>query len=204
MLQRIFLLNSQQIARYSTKIKTKPITQTIPLITCKQKQFNFNQTDGVKSDKKFGTIPLASNGWKHTKSKGDYFKIHAINKSASVNSDIGEGQRTFGAFGLHPKLVENIENNLNITNCSYIQHEGIPLILANDHALLAAETGCGKTLAYLVPIVQQILQRKATGEQTDFNTPQALVLTPGRELGNLNFNLWNIYYLAFSYSHTNR
>lgn len=47
--------------------------------------------------------------------------------------------------------------------------------------LLAAETGCGKTLAYLLPLVQQIVEwRLHAGEQ--LNSPLGIVITPSREL----------------------
>jgi len=49
--------------------------------------------------------------------------------------------------------------------------------------LLAAETGCGKTLAYLTPIVQQILNYKEKSKfNNQFNSPLALIIVPGREL----------------------
>ncbi|CAH1103895.1 unnamed protein product [Psylliodes chrysocephalus] len=49
-----------------------------------------------------------------------------------------------------------------------------------SHVLLAAETGCGKTLSYLLPIVQNLIDNKAT----DANTPKAVVLVPNRELAH--------------------
>lgn len=49
--------------------------------------------------------------------------------------------------------------------------------------MLAAETGCGKTLAYLTPIIQQILAYKENVKfKNQFNSPLALVIVPGREL----------------------
>lgn len=51
--------------------------------------------------------------------------------------------------------------------------------------MLAAETGCGKTLAYLAPIVQQILAYKEkVSFKNQFNSPLALVVVPGRELAD--------------------
>jgi len=54
-------------------------------------------------------------------------------------------------------------------------------ILAGRHTMIAAETGCGKTLAYLLPIIHQVLEWK-TLLPDKLNTPLALILTPNREL----------------------
>lgn len=49
-----------------------------------------------------------------------------------------------------------------------------------SHVLMAAETGCGKTIAYLLPIIQDIIENKV--EMEVVNTPKALILVPNREL----------------------
>jgi len=51
--------------------------------------------------------------------------------------------------------------------------------------LLAAETGCGKTFAYLTPIIQQVLNYKEKVKTNNqFNSPLAIVIVPGRELAD--------------------
>lgn len=57
----------------------------------------------------------------------------------------------------------------------------MPAILERKHLLLASETGAGKTVAYLAPIIQNICSVK---ENTKLfpKTPLALIVTPGREL----------------------
>ena len=59
-----------------------------------------------------------------------------------------------------------------------IQHEAIPAILAGQDVLGLAQTGSGKTAAFLLPLLQQMLQRPRS-------TPrrlQTLILVPTREL----------------------
>lgn len=46
--------------------------------------------------------------------------------------------------------------------------------------LLAAETGCGKTLSYVLPIVQKIVDTNSSSNL--LNTPKAVILLPNREL----------------------
>lgn len=62
-----------------------------------------------------------------------------------------------------------------------IQERAIPNILEGQNTVLAAETGCGKTLAYLVPLIDQILNWKPL-LQRPFNSPLGLIITPNREL----------------------
>jgi len=55
-----------------------------------------------------------------------------------------------------------------------IQEKAIPLALANQDILGCAQTGTGKTLAFLVPVIEHLL-REPNGS--------ALILVPTRELG---------------------
>lgn len=57
----------------------------------------------------------------------------------------------------------------------------MPAILERKHVVLAAETGCGKTVAYIAPIIQTIRSIKQKTKLFP-NTPLALIVTPGREL----------------------
>jgi superfamily II DNA/RNA helicase len=47
------------------------------------------------------------------------------------------------------------------TRPTNIQHEALPAILAtDDHTLIASETGNGKTLCFLIPMLQNIIRLK--------------------------------------------
>ncbi|NLR91147.1 DEAD/DEAH box helicase [Flammeovirga agarivorans] len=59
-----------------------------------------------------------------------------------------------------------------------IQKESIPVILENRDVLGCAQTGTGKTLAFCLPIIQQLLQEHTTHNKT----VSTLILTPTREL----------------------
>src|SRR6202041_1064737 len=56
-----------------------------------------------------------------------------------------------------------------------VQTAAIPPALEGKDVLATAQTGTGKTLAFLIPVLEQILQRRAPGIA-------ALVLVPTREL----------------------
>lgn len=64
------------------------------------------------------------------------------------------------------------------------QVETIPAVLEMANVVCAAETGCGKTLAYVLPIIQKLLMYKSTIDQTALGvtSPLAIILTPSRKL----------------------
>lgn len=49
-----------------------------------------------------------------------------------------------------------------------------------SHLLFAAETGCGKTLSYILPIIQHIIETQS--KLANLNSPKAVVILPNREL----------------------
>jgi ATP-dependent RNA helicase RhlE len=80
----------------------------------------------------------------------------------------------FKALGLHPSLVQ-ATRDLRYIEPTPVQAEAIPPILAGRDILATAQTGTGKTAAYLLPILHRLLSL-ARG------TTQALIITPTREL----------------------
>ncbi|EGT33857.1 hypothetical protein CAEBREN_19095 [Caenorhabditis brenneri] len=65
----------------------------------------------------------------------------------------------FEEFGIIPELSEAI-SSLNWTLPTAVQSEAIPAILGGADALIAAETGSGKTGAFCLPIAQIVWERR--------------------------------------------
>ncbi|HEV3443612.1 MAG TPA: DEAD/DEAH box helicase [Gemmataceae bacterium] len=80
----------------------------------------------------------------------------------------------FKALGLHPLLVQ-ATHDMRYREPTPIQAEGIPAILGGRDLIATAQTGTGKTAAFLLPILHQLLS-------LPHGTTQALVITPTREL----------------------
>ncbi|MCA9356837.1 DEAD/DEAH box helicase [Candidatus Kaiserbacteria bacterium] len=78
----------------------------------------------------------------------------------------------FNDFGLHPDIVATVTKQ-GITSPSPIQDQVIPLILEGKDVIGLAETGTGKTAAFLLPLIQKTLIQK---------NQQTIILTPTREL----------------------
>jgi ATP-dependent RNA helicase RhlE len=80
----------------------------------------------------------------------------------------------FAALELHPSLLRAIKE-LGFTRPTPIQTEAIPPALAGRDVLASAQTGSGKTAAFLLPILNRLIE-KPRGKT------RALVLAPTREL----------------------
>jgi ATP-dependent RNA helicase RhlE len=80
----------------------------------------------------------------------------------------------FKALGLHPQLVQ-ATREMGYTEPTPIQAEAIPHVLAGRDLIATAQTGTGKTAAFLLPILHLLLSKPR-------GTTHVLVVTPTREL----------------------
>ncbi len=84
---------------------------------------------------------------------------------------------SFNKLNLHPDLLKAIAA-CGFDQPTDIQREAIPVVLSGRDLMASAQTGTGKTAAFVLPALQQLLtpaRNKAKG-------PRVLVLTPTREL----------------------
>jgi len=96
-----------------------------------------------------------------------------INKNpVEVAADAYVAEHTFADFGLDKDIVATMTNQ-GITVPSPIQDQTIPMAMAGKDIIGLAETGTGKTAAFLLPLIQKTLSEK---------NQQTLILTPTREL----------------------
>src|SRR3984893_12622995 len=80
----------------------------------------------------------------------------------------------FSQLGLAPAQLRACES-LGYTEPTPIQTQAIPIVLNGQDLIGCAETGTGKTAAFLLPIIQRISERSRPGVRV-------LVLAPTREL----------------------
>ncbi|MCU0756345.1 MAG: DEAD/DEAH box helicase [Xanthomonadales bacterium] len=86
----------------------------------------------------------------------------------------------FQSLALHPTLQEGLAA-AGFERLTPIQARALPLALAGRDVAGQAQTGTGKTLAFLVALMQRLLSRPARAERRDCD-PRALILAPTREL----------------------
>lgn len=122
---------------------------------------------------------MASQGWDHRRSNGDYFIINSHGPNPSLSTE----NENFDTFKFDNALVHAL-TEMGCTKPTHIQKLAIKPIMNGGNCLVAAETGSGKTLSYLAPIIQNICDmKKDLGfQKIPPNSPLALVITPGREL----------------------
>src|SRR3989442_4507896 len=80
----------------------------------------------------------------------------------------------FSQLGLAPAQVRSCDSRA-YTEPTPIQQQGIPVVLSGQDLIGCAETGTGKTAAFLLPIIQRMTEKPRPGVRV-------LVLAPTREL----------------------
>ncbi|MFT3761299.1 MAG: ATP-dependent RNA helicase RhlB [Pseudoxanthomonas sp.] len=87
---------------------------------------------------------------------------------------------SFSSFDLHPELLGGLER-AGFLRCTPIQALTLPVALAGRDVAGQAQTGTGKTLAFLVATINRLLSRPALADRKP-EDPRALILAPTREL----------------------
>jgi len=81
----------------------------------------------------------------------------------------------FKSFGFSEALMEGIDA-LGYSVATPVQAAAIPILMEGHDLIASAQTGTGKTAAFLLPIIEKILQRPSPGKI------RALIIVPTREL----------------------
>ena len=82
----------------------------------------------------------------------------------------------FTDFEFDSRLVEGIEAS-GYEDATPVQEQVIPLVLAGKDVIASAQTGTGKTAAFLLPLINNIISAPF-----DHNSITALIIVPTREL----------------------
>lgn len=95
-----------------------------------------------------------------------------VKKAEVIDETPYQAQHSFADFGLERALLANIERK-GYTQPTPIQDQAIPYLLAGRDLIGLANTGTGKTAAFLIPLINKLLQ---TRDQ------RVLIVAPTREL----------------------
>ncbi|KAG5419772.1 DBP9 [Candida metapsilosis] len=104
-----------------------------------------------------------------------------MSTTTAASSTYLDEDTTWKSLNLDPRLLQAIDQ-LGFSNPTLIQSSAIPLALEEKRDIIAkASTGSGKTAAYAIPIIQNLL--------LDNTSPgiKSIVLVPTRELSNQVF-----------------
>lgn len=108
--------------------------------------------------------------------------FHAIHRPGIAHWGLPSIRTTFVVLehfiklGIAPEIIEALSAQ-GYTQPTPIQEQAIPAALAQNDILGTAQTGTGKTAAFSIPIIQQLMGDAGRGKGI-----KALILTPTREL----------------------
>ncbi|KAF9119226.1 hypothetical protein BGW39_000451 [Mortierella sp. 14UC] len=122
--------------------------------------------------------------------RGIHFdKYKTISVSVKGGPENRRIMNDFKELALHPTVLENVER-MKYEEPTPIQQNATPLLFAGYDVLACAQTGSGKTAAFLVPIISKLLsklskaaQLNQPGARRTKAAPLALIILPTRELG---------------------
>ncbi|TKB46278.1 ATP-dependent RNA helicase RhlB [Thalassotalea mangrovi] len=83
----------------------------------------------------------------------------------------------FSDFDLAPQVVTGL-NSMGFQYCTTIQAKSLPILLSGKDIAGQAQTGEGKTIAFLAATFHHLLQKG----KSDHNQPRAILMAPTREL----------------------
>lgn len=95
-----------------------------------------------------------------------------VKKAVEVKEDVFVPKNSFSDFKLHPNLKDNVLGR-GYTAPTPIQDQTIPALLAGKDVVGIAATGTGKTAAFLLPLINKVLNDKKQ---------KVLIVVPTREL----------------------
>lgn len=97
---------------------------------------------------------------------------HVVDNAPEYVQEVHEQKHNFSDFAISEKLKSSIARR-GFTTPTPIQDESIPVLLQNKDVVGIANTGTGKTAAFLIPLINKILRNPRE---------RALIVTPTREL----------------------
>ncbi|KAF9583292.1 hypothetical protein BGW38_009808, partial [Lunasporangiospora selenospora] len=140
-------------------------------------------TDEELEDSLFGTEDRILTG----ASFDEYDRIEPSFKDIPQNH---KPIKNFGDANFHPTILKNIER-MSLKVPTPIQKHAIPLLLDGHDMMACAQTGSGKTVAFLAPILSKLAHHISNDTEETQNRPgaritqvrpQVLIIIPTREL----------------------
>ena len=101
--------------------------------------------------------------------------------SANDDTELKQSGTRFSELGLHQQLQDAI-SGIGFEYCTPIQAETLPYTLACHDLIGQAQTGTGKTAAFLITAIQTLLETPIPDKDRFASEPRVLALAPTREL----------------------
>ncbi|CAL4066634.1 unnamed protein product, partial [Meganyctiphanes norvegica] len=115
--------------------------------------------------------------------KCDFAGYENMSKKVTSNDPVPDKVETFADVGLRELLLENI-SRAGYTRPTPIQKTALPILMSGRDVMGCAQTGSGKTAAFLLPILQFVMENNCESHAFDETAhPTAVIVAPTRELG---------------------
>ncbi|KAA8517585.1 hypothetical protein F0562_017785 [Nyssa sinensis] len=126
-------------------------------------------------------------GWGNGESVHNFrFKVTDISKQRqklTADSDFFS-RKSFRDLGCSDYMIESLRSQLFLRP-SCIQAMAFAPIIGEKSCIIADQSGSGKTLAYLVPVIQRLRQEELQGHGKSFSqSPRVVILVPTAELAS--------------------
>jgi probable ATP-dependent RNA helicase DDX4 len=144
---------------------------------------NPKKENGDEKKERYVPPPIEDEDLFHTIATGVNFKKQAeIPVNVSGEDANVKPLLKFSDAQLSELLIDNIRKT-KYEIPTPVQQYAIPIMLQRRDLMACAQTGSGKTAAYLIPLMTNILEDGVqSGNLSPIQTPQALILAPTREL----------------------
>jgi ATP-dependent RNA helicase DDX31/DBP7 len=144
----------------------------------------------VAPKKKFKTKTIREDPHQyHAKPRDLDQALHALEKPKDASEALPSqvfSVNSFSTFALEKRLVDVIQKpesdgGMGLSTCTNVQSIVVPTLLKQrQNVLIKSQTGSGKTLSYLLPIINDLMTLSPKVDRTDGS--RALILAPTREL----------------------
>ena len=108
------------------------------------------------------------------------FSLQGMESNIQKSSE--DDEASFRGMGLDDRLLEAAAVKLAWNEPTDIQTRAIPLIMEGRDLMARGRTGSGKTGAFVIPIIQKILDYKRLGKGSQQQCVRALIMAPTKEL----------------------
>eukprot|EP00494_Astrolonche_serrata_P030393 UN30660 len=125
--------------------------------------------------------------------KADHYQADSINfdiyDKIPVNctgKNVPSHITSFPEGRMNDKLMDNIKR-CKYQNPTPVQKYSIPVICLGRDLMACAQTGSGKTAAFLLPVIDNLIKHHHPHEKGGVASPSALILSPTRELAQQTY-----------------
>ncbi|KAK3017214.1 hypothetical protein RJ639_007132 [Escallonia herrerae] len=146
-----------------------------------------NHSRETSEDSSVSRVSAASlRGWNYNHSASDstYGPIDVPNKWTSPNNGDFFSRKSFRDLGCSDFMIESLKSRLFVRP-SHIQAMAFVPVIEGKSCIIADQSGSGKTLAYLLPVIQLLRQEELQGlGKSVSQNPRVVVLVPTAELAS--------------------